>query len=426
MRILWFTNTPCGGQDYIDKSFGNSSSGGWLKSLDKSIQDRVDLHIVFYHSKVSKKFKYGKTQYYPIKRENFYLSIIKNIYRKKILDIQDESIYLELINDIKPDLIHIHGTENPFGCIIDKTNIPILVSIQGIITACYNKFCTGIEYKYLRTLNGSLSIRTLIDGLFPFLRNYDAYWKMAKIEQRNLQKCRHIMGRTDWDRRITSVLASKSSYHFGGEILRDSFYLNQWKNHNSNKLIINTTSSNNPYKGFETICKSTSLLNGLGIDFEWRVAGISENDLVVKITKRKLKADFPTKNLVLLGRLSESDLVTSLIHANIYVMCSHIENSPNNLCEAMILGVPCIATYVGGTGSMLKDKEEGILVQDGDPWAIAGAILEMRQNPILAIKMGVKARETALQRHNPEKIIEDILDAYKSIIENENSIIKRT
>jgi len=101
-------------------------------------------------------------------------------------------------------------------------------------------------------------------------------------------------------------------------------------------------------------------------------------------------------------------------------MASHIENSPNNLCEAMILGMPCVATFAGGTSSMLKDGEEGILIQDGDPWAMAGSILEMRGSSEAAVSMGIKARLSALKRHCKDDIVSQLLDTYQIVIKQQS------
>ncbi len=53
---------------------------------------------------------------------------------------------------------------------------------------------------------------------------------------------------------------------------------------------------------------------------------------------------------------------------------SHIENSPNALCEAMLVGTPCIAAFVGGVPSLVRHGEEGLLYHDADPFALAGAV----------------------------------------------------
>ena len=100
-----------------------------------------------------------------------------------------------------------------------------------------------------------------------------------------------------------------------------------------------------------------------------------------------------------------------------YTSALTIENSPNNLCEAMILGMPCIATYAGGTGSLLRDKEDGILVQDGDPWSMAGAILELWENSETSSRLGGNARIRALKRHDPLQVVTDLVSIYNNILE---------
>ena len=136
---------------------------------------------------------------------------------------------------------------------------------------------------------------------------------MCQLEQRNLMHARYIIGRTDWDKRITRILAPNSQYFVGNEILRDSFYQNIWK-----------SKMDNNYKGFETLCYALSLLNSIGVDVEWRVAGVNADSAIVKITKKMLGSKYPKKGLVLLGSLQENELVRNLMAANMYVMVSHI------------------------------------------------------------------------------------------------------
>ncbi len=97
-------------------------------------------------------------------------------------------------------------------------------------------------------------------------------------------------------------------------------------------------------------------------------------------------------NIKLLGGSGEREISQLLQSADIYCQASHIENSPNSLCEAMLIGMPVIASYAGGTPSMLDNEQEGLLFQNGDAHALAGAILQMSHNFRFAAACGQKAR----------------------------------
>jgi glycosyltransferase involved in cell wall biosynthesis len=419
MRVLWFANAPANATEYLPEySKGEILGGGWLKSIDKALRIKAELHIAFYYPKRNDSFKYLNTTYHPIGNKNWKLVALKEIFWQKFIDQQDLSKYLKIINSVKPDIIHIHGTENPFGCIIEKTDIPVVTSIQGDIIVIQHKYFSGIEHKYLNiTRPLSSGFKKILLGT-NFRHNYRSFIKMKKREERNLLNSKYIIGRTDWNRRVTSIQAPGSHYFHGDEILRDSFYQTRWTPHEPKELIIiHTTTSNSYYKGLETLCQALYELNKLGIKVDWRVAGINENDLIVKIVRKKLKNKYPVYGLRFLGKLNEQQLVEILLEADIYVLPSHIENSPNGLCEAMLLGMPCIATFAGGTGSMLKDGEEGIMIQDGDPWALAGSILELYRDPVKAQKYGQNARQRALIRHDKETITNGLIDIYQKVLD---------
>ncbi|HOK85062.1 MAG TPA: glycosyltransferase, partial [Tenuifilum sp.] len=145
-------------------------------------------------------------------------------------------------------------------------------------------------------------------------------------------------------------------------------------------------------------------------------AGINGNDLIVKIVKKYLGQKYPKFCLKYLGKLNDRMLITQMLESDIYVMPSHIENSPNNLCEAMMLGMPCIASFSGGTSSMLNNKVEGVLIQDGDPWVLAGAILDYINKKEKYIEYGINAYKGASKRHKINNIVSNLIKNYSQII----------
>ena len=83
----------------------------------------------------------------------------------------------------------------------------------------------------------------------------------------------------------------------------------------------------------------------------------------------------------------------------------------------MVLGLPCIATYAGGTGSLIEQGRDGVLVQDGDPWAMAGAIIKLLCNSEKAVEIGASDRR---------KIVDDLQKVYSKIISMKNGCENRT
>ena len=422
MKVLWFSNTSCNASEYLgDGPVG----GGWLKSLDRALQNEVELHIAFYYPKRDNPFKYQSTLYYPISKGNWKLKAILGIFWGGNVQKEEQDKYIKIIEEINPDIIHIHGTENAYGCIIPKIKKPIVVSIQGCMTVYHHKFLSAFSLRelILSSFYRGKGIRQFIRNK-SYRRSYREFGTLAEREQLYLKEAQYIIGRTAWDRRITSILAPSSNYYHGDELLRNSFYSMQWQRPDNETFIIHSTTSNSPYKGFETICESLYILREIkSLNVMWQVAGLDEYDTIVRITKKKLKERFPRNGIIYLGSLDEKQLVDSLCRASVYVSPSHIENSPNSLCEAMLIGIPCIATFAGGTASILVDRAEGILIQDGDPWSMAWAILEIYSNPKIAQVYGKNAREKALIRHNSSRVVRCYLDIYKDIIRKQKKYL---
>lgn len=409
MKILWFTNTPSLAEDYLNNKPMN---GGFIKSLEKIIQDKVDLSIAFYHSEELLPFKYEKTTYFPIKQDNN--SLLYKIKTRLLNQIEPKSDIkknLQIIDEVKPDLIHIHGTESPFGLIQKFSSIPTVISIQGNITVYKLKFFSGIPLldvlKYSRLKSWIL--------FTTYLNDFIRFKKMAHREKEIFKISENFIGRTNWDRRITKVLSPKANYFHNDEVLRDVFYNNKWQNQLAGTLNLITTNGPNIYKGVETLIHCAHLLDLNNIDFTWKIAGININSDIVRIAQKSLKIKL-SKNIQFLGRIDDLKLKEMILNSHIYIGVSHIENSPNSLCEALILGIPCIATNAGGTSNFIEDGNNGILIQDGDPYSMAGAIIELKENYDIAINYGINARKKALIRHNKQLIATDLLKIYQDIL----------
>lgn len=91
--------------------------------------------------------------------------------------------------------------------------------------------------------------------------------------------------------------------------------------------------------------------------------------------------------------LGHRDDVVDLHHAfDVYVQSSDYEGTPNSVLEAMALGTPVVATDVGGTAELIRDRIDGLIVPPGDLQALTGAIEDVATAPELAAAFARSAR----------------------------------
>ena len=422
MKVLWFSNSPCG--SVMRNKTAAVKSGGWLISLESELKkvDGLQLEVAFFSDKKESPFSFDGVKYYPICRNVLDASKGINRIRERFLpfsarDAKALPLMLDVIKQSKPDLIHIHGTEEAFGLIAEHINdIPIVFSIQGMIAPYKEKYFSGISQAYAYKLD---SLTDRIKGL-GIRTQYNFFCYRAMRERRYLSNARYIFGRTFWDEYCTLTLNPQRKYYVVNEILRREFYLKLWKGTLSNeKLQIISTISGGIYKGLETVLRTALQLRQYGkIDFEWHIAGYSPKSKWVHICEKMTGIKANDNNITFHGRIGADELADLLCRSDIYVHVSHIENSPNSVCEAMMVGMPVIASYAGGTASLLEHEKEGILCQDGDPYVLAGAIIDFKQHPDKALQYASAARKRATSRHDKETIVKELLDGYAKILED--------
>lgn len=419
-RILWFANTPCGATEYLTGK-KVAGTGSWLYAMSQAISKECgyDLHIAFYWHKEMEPFNYGGITYHPILRDGFGNSLARYIYRFKqqfssSFDCHEIDRVESVINQIIPDLIHFHGTEENFGLVSYRVkNTPMILSIQGILGPILNKFYSGYSKREILR-NESVFLKIIFDG---FSANERRMKIRVEREQRIYSNINHIIGRTEWDRDCSLSLNPNRRYYICNEILRATFLESKWSRLPISRFVLTTTMSNGLFKGLETIYKTAKSLTQKNINFEWRIIGLKKSDRFPQITSRVTNISPEEVNIKFVGAQNAEEMVDTLMHSNAYVQVSHIENSPNSLCEAMAMGMPIIATYAGGTSSMLENNKEGILIQDGDPYRLSGAIINMMNNYDYAVRMGESARLRAIERHLPENVIKELLSIYNIILD---------
>lgn len=180
------------------------------------------------------------------------------------------------------------------------------------------------------------------------------------------------------------------------------------------------TARSMPAKGISCLIKATRIVRNYDPDIQLRIGGhISNNEYGNYI--RSMVSDLGLDDCVtFLGPVTESEIVNELLHAHVYVLSSYIENSCNSLIEAELVGVPCVAPYVGGIPSLISDQKTGLFFQKGDSAVLAMNIRRIFADDALASQLSENARRYALERFGRNGVINGIVSAYRDILDHEN------
>lgn len=424
MRILWLSVTSGLYQHPNLKSSYNG--GGWISSLQKELitQKGITLALAFITHNPLQEEKQNDTIYYPIfepskslfqKLKKYYGGYKSTQTKKYTIQIQ------KIIADFKPDIIHLFGLENPLACILGKTKVPIVVHLQGLLSPCDNAFFP-VGFNKFSFLFPFSSKEWILRNGYIFAKN-DIHVR-GEREVNLFHKTQYTMGRTHWDYQISQLFSPQSKYFHVDEVLREPFYENmgKWSFPSEKNLKIISTISNTIYKGLDTILKTAQLLKRQNrFSYKWQIVGIQEKDEIVHFFEHKLKINSEDVNIEYLGILNASDLCKQLLKSHIYVHPSYIDNSPNSICEAQILGMPVIGTYVGGIPSLITNQENGILIPANAPFELSYILEKCFKDISYTSNLGYKASVIAQKRHNKTHILNDLLTTYSTIIkENSN------
>lgn len=420
MRVLWLTQTPAGASELLNF---RRPGCGWISSLqDRLTQDTsLQLGICFFHEHPDFKIQEDRVTYYPVDFK--YSGTIGKIYQRLSTPLYDSNpkAVMQAIEDFKPDVIHLFGTETGMGEIIEKVDIPVLIHIQGLINpyayAWYPKGVSKWDVLFYSSMK-SVLFRTSLYFEHIFFK------KRARREKDIIKNGKYFFGRTHWDRNIVNIYNSDSEYIHCEEMLRPTFYSKRWhKPVDNQELILVTTINPYPYKGLEIIYEAAKILTqNARFKFTWNIIGIGKDHEITKLTEKLTRGSFKNVHVNFLGPLTEDRMIDVLLDANIYIHPSHIDNSPNSICEAMLLGMPVIAGDVGGISTIVNHEVSGVLYNSHDPYDLVGRIIEYWQNPSQLLKIGESAKAQATKRHDPSSILETVISSYQQVIQKTKKI----
>ncbi len=408
MKVLWILNNPLSEAMALlsGKPEESHSTGSWVCALAAALSEAKDLQLFTAAP--------SSAVHSLVRLEGSSLTHFL---------VPSHGRHWEEIRDrIQPDVVHIHGTEYPAAAEYVKTcgNAHVVVSLQGLVTEIASRYLGGIPEEVLRKY---ISFRDRIrhDSV---LDQKEDILQRAGNEIALLQSVQHVIGRTSWDKKVSLAINPDLTYHFCNEALRTPFYTGQWHFNSCVRHRIFLSQGHYPLKGVHILLEALPAVLAQFPDTTVHIAGSNVlrgdrwqdrllrngyGNYLAHILKEKGLEDV----VQFIGERNAEGIRQELLDSQVFLSASSIENSPNSLCEAQMIGVPCVASAVGGTPDLIPDASCGILYPFQDPAALSVGILQaFRQAPGFD---NAPMRALASARHDRAHIAQNMIAIYEEV-----------
>ena len=428
MNILWLCNMMLP-KISESRNLKQKEYGGWLTGLSNDLLESNGISLcVCFPTKSARSIEVeraGKLQYCMIPQSSY------DSFKARL---QIEARLEEVMHVLKPDIIHIHGTEYAHSYVMTKVCQrlgiidKVVVSIQGLVSVYARHYDAGLPN---RVVNG-FTIKELIKNN-NIRQSRKEFVRKGEHEVQTIKNVKHIIGRTDWDRACAEQINPDAKYHFCNETLRDSFYEHSWDISKCKKHSIFISQAGYQIKGLHWVLESMPEVLKRFPDAHVYVAGndITKYDTMSaklrigsygKYIRSLIKKYGLNSSITFIGPLNEADMCKQYLASNVFVSASSIENESNSISEAKIMGVPVIASFVGGVTNRITHEYDGMIYQHDAPYMLSYYIKKVFRNNSLAETLSRNARIEANKINNRETNVRAIISAYKEIYSKNTEI----
>ncbi len=413
-KIMWLCNTPL---PEIRLEFGVKICGeGWLQGISDQLREQkdIELHYVFPQSKNTKLYH---TTINNISFWGFYSNGGKGY---EFSGDRQQTIN-SIIRKIQPDIIHIFGTEfaHSLECmrtVRDKRDV--IVSTQGLISELAKVYMEGIP------LINCIFGRSDSGGWNSLLSQKYQFYRRGKNEKEILKKAVNVIGRTDWDKKCIKAINPGCQYFYCSETMREPFYEGRWNIDRVERYSIYISQANYPIKGLHIFIKAFRKVLQQYPQAVAYVAGkrkfLQSGDGYGRYIQKLLKKYEMTEKIIFLGILSAEQVKARMLKVHVMVMPSLLENSPNSIGEAILLGTPVVAADVGGIPSLIQHGKEGILYSGHKVSSLARGIEYIFENDDAVRRISFRARKRARQLYDREQNLNQLISIYEKVTDQKN------
>lgn len=298
---------------------------------------------------------------------------------KAIADIR------KVIKQVRPDVIHVHGTR---AGVLGR-----IAAIGFNLPVIYTEHLWTKQYK--------------LQNRFLNLIHYFANWALDIFTTLNIA----VSGAVK-DFMVTSNISHLDKVKVIYNGIEDTHHQAHIFRHET-EFLLATVGTLNQQKGMQYLIRAIPQIikEFPGVQLEIIGDGPYKRILQNEVRKLKLKSFVKFIGFV-------PDVSQYLTRFDLYVQPSISESFGLAIVQAMSVGLPVVATNAGGIPEVVTEGKSGFLVESADPKALADRILELLRHPSLAKKMGEMGKREAKMKFNIKDMINDLEMTYESVSKN--------
>ncbi len=343
-----------------------------------------------------------------------------------------ESCFRAILDEERPDVVHIYGTEYEQSWAMAKcADIErTVVQIQGAMTYLKDCVYAGLPEKQCRDTALHRLLRRLHKGGQSIELQKRSFERRAGFEQQVLRRLKYAVGGSAWGNEAAKSLNPGCTTFDCSLILREAFYTGErWDPDSCEKHSIYVLFSY-PIKGFHKFLEALPLIlraypdtrvyvvanrlpwrNYRGLKAAVQNAAPDYNWLIQK----QIEANGLQDHLEFLGHLDAGQVKARMLRSNVFVSASAMENQSTTLGEAMILGVPSVASSVGAIPEMIDHGEDGFLYPFDEPERLAEYVCRIFGDDDLARRFSENGRAHAARTYDRANNEKSLLEMYSVI-----------
>lgn len=409
IKVLWLCNVGFSAQK-------SASTGSWLYSMSESLLNTNDIEL--YNITQGNVKEVTRQDYNAI---NQWIVPTSSLGRNGLPNSKIVKGIQQIVEDLKPDIIHIWGTENYWGLLYSRGFIQgkVIIEIQGL------------KYAYAKYFFSGLTLPDVIRcfGLKEFLKPSGSlvglkmeFERWGVYEKEMLLKAAYISTQSEWVRTYVKNINNSAKLFETQLALRKEFLkASRWHIDTCvpHQIFTSVSTSSISYKGLHIIIDAIAILKRKFPDVILCIAGNIpkgiRKDGYTKWLLKKIENKRIKENIIWLGSLDAESIVSQIHMANVAVIPSFIETYCLALDEALTIGVPTVVSFSGAMPELATHEQTALFYAPGDVEMCSNAIERIFIDKNFALKISANAFNEKRYKNN-ENIASSQVKVYKEVL----------